>query len=345
MQLYAVFFEAPNSDYSTLIRYPKLRAGTHYEIPQSVTEIASSAFTASTLNTIILPASVSLLGRYAFNFCGELKSINLPEGIEVLPPGLFNGCISLPSVSLPESLITIKQSAFSSCYALENIEIPKNVSEIEFFDEDSDRVRSGVLYTLSIDNFGWGSPFTSTKSLRSINVAQDNPSYASVEGVLFDKEMTTLLYYPISKPDKHYEVAEGIRYIEDKSFRSNKYLKSIVLPSSLVQIRNEAFTQSESLAQVTFAEGLLIIGFCAFLECKALQEAVLPESLLCIGNGAFASCSSLRKLVLPQTKMAYANSSMVWFSYYVVIHGQPGSFAETVAKNNKKPFVAIETDR
>ena len=67
---------------STLLKYPKTKAGTTYSVPAGTTEIGDSAFvSAPTLTTITLPDSVTVIGSEAFAYSPNLTSINLPSGL------------------------------------------------------------------------------------------------------------------------------------------------------------------------------------------------------------------------------------------------------------------------
>lgn len=109
--------------------------------------------TSNTLETIKLPANITMIDAMAFTCCPKLKEITLPKGITVIPDCCFMsdesletvtieggvteigsmafyGCTSLKSINLPDSITTIGDSAFSGCESLESITLPKGLKRI-----------------------------------------------------------------------------------------------------------------------------------------------------------------------------------------------------------------------
>ena len=100
-------------------------------IPDSVTKIMNNAFAwCENLRSVTLPDSLRRLGAYAFASCHSLESIVIPEGVEIISSYTFNTCTSLKSVTLPNSLKKIYHHAFNYCTSLESIVIPEGVEAI-----------------------------------------------------------------------------------------------------------------------------------------------------------------------------------------------------------------------
>ena len=77
--------------------------------------------------------------------------------------------------------------------------------------------------------------------LTEIKVDENNKHYADKDGVLFDKNLSTLIYYPSSKPGTEYSVPDGVTRIEDYSFVGKPILQKIIIPDSVTAIGNNAF--------------------------------------------------------------------------------------------------------
>jgi len=106
-----------------------------------------------------------------FYDCSGLKRVTLPPTITSIGASAFQNCYQLTSVNLPESLIEIGESAFSRCLCLSSMEIPASVTKIG------------------------NSAFLQCSSLPAITVSEDNKHYSSVDGVLYNKDVTTLLWF------------------------------------------------------------------------------------------------------------------------------------------------------
>jgi len=170
--------------------------------------------------------------------------------------------------------------------------------------------------------------------LTDIIVDENNPVFCSVDGVLFDKAMTTLMQFPQGKKGK-YSIPEGIISIRSGAFDNCK-LTSISLPKSLLLVDSYEFN-GEQLTDITVNElnpyyysidgvlfdkekqsliqyprnrdrtdyiipdGIKIIEAEAFYGCKKLVNIVLPESLEIIREYAFKKCEGFKSITLPMS--------------------------------------------
>ena len=130
---------------------------TSVEIPDSVTEIASFAFTAcSHLVSLTIPNSIKSIGSHAFDSCSSLKSITLPENISIINGFVFHDCQSLDSITIPSKVIKIDDFAFSDCNNLKSIIIPDSVTEIRCGAFENCRNLKSVTIPNSVSSFGKG---------------------------------------------------------------------------------------------------------------------------------------------------------------------------------------------
>ena len=109
------------------------------EIPENVITIEDGesyngeirgTFSNTAITNIVIPNSVTSIGKYAFRFCNYLKSIKLGDCITRIGYEAFRHCISLSDITLPNNLIEIESNVFYDCETLTSITIPKNVSTL-----------------------------------------------------------------------------------------------------------------------------------------------------------------------------------------------------------------------
>ncbi len=107
---------------------------TSITIPSSVTSIGSSAFGSCTgLTSIIIPDSVTKIGTYVFMGCSGLISVAIPNNANILASsGIFSECTSLTSVTIPNGITRIGSNVFNRCTNLTNITIPDSVTSIGY---------------------------------------------------------------------------------------------------------------------------------------------------------------------------------------------------------------------
>lgn len=136
--------------------------------------------------------------------------------------------------------------------------------------------------------------------LMSITVDPANQKYSSEDGVLFNKNKTTVVYYPANKEDIKYVIPSSVTSIGDSAFASSDNLRGIVIPDSVTTIGVKAFENS-TIDQITIGNGLKTIKSSAFASCHSLTDVILPEGLTTIENSAFHSCFDLENITIPST--------------------------------------------
>jgi hypothetical protein len=165
----------------------------------------------------------------------------------------------ISGIQLPDSLTVIGAQAFGACNSLTSVFLPGGVATIG------------------------ESAFYSCTSLKSVNVDVDNPAYASVDGILYDKALSRVMCCPSGKVGG-VAVLHGTTAIEPDAFIDCSSLTSITLPDSLLTIGHNAFTGCRSLTSIAIPAGVATIGGIAFGSCDSLVSiSVAP------GNDAFAS--------------------------------------------------------
>ena len=103
---------------------------------------------------------------------------------------------------------------------------------------------------LDYDNAIWANPFRECKSLEWIEVEDGCPLFSSVEGVLFSKDKTMLLGYPIASPRETYTVPEGVTNIRSGAFHYNMCLQKLVIPEEVTYLGWHLFNDMKSLKEL-----------------------------------------------------------------------------------------------
>ena len=183
----------------------------------------------------------------------------------------------LTSVTIPSSVTSIGEGAFRHCLGLISIIIPSSVTSIE------ERA------------------FSACSSLINISVDSKNPAYTSVDGVLFDKDMHTLIQYPPAKIGETYIIPSSVTVIMATAFEDCSSLTDITIPSSVTSIGLWAFANCISLTSIALPPSVTSIGELTFAGCISLTSVTMPPLVTSIGLWAFASCISLTSITIPSS--------------------------------------------
>ena len=102
-------------------------------IPDSVTFIGRDAFYFCTaMKSLTLPDSVISIGEYAFYNCTGLKNIVIPDSVTSLGWGVFENCTGLTGVTVGRRVTSIEGQTFKHCSSLKSVTIPGSVTSIGF---------------------------------------------------------------------------------------------------------------------------------------------------------------------------------------------------------------------
>ena len=266
-------------------------------INEGITYICNLAFSScSNLKTVFLPNSVTTIGEQAFGSCSSLTSIIIPESVTTIGNSAFSSCSSLTNVTIPNSVTTIGERAFYGCTSLTNVTIPNSVTTIgerAFYECSS---LTAVTIPSSVISIG-NEIFYGCSNLASITVESQNTNYSSLEGVLYNKERTTLINYP-SKKQGAFIIPNTVQTIYEYAFTGSTRLTNVTIPNSVTTIGRNAFLFCSSLTSINIPNSVTTIEEGAFYGCSGLTNVIIPNSVTTIGGYAFMECSSLASVTI-----------------------------------------------
>ena len=169
---------------------------------------------------------VTSIGAEAFFDC-SFTSVTIPDGVTIIKYSAFQNCTELTEVTFGNSITTIENTAFYYCTSLKQVTIPKSVTNIG------------------------GNVFGFCTALTHINVDAANTAYSSENGVLFNKNKTTLLQYPIGRQETTYTVPSSVTTIANQSFSTCTTLKELTLSENVSSIESFAFENCTAITKMT----------------------------------------------------------------------------------------------
>jgi len=206
-------------------------------------------YNCTNLTSVTIPNSVTIMERCSFYECTSLASITIPNSVARIVHWTFYRCTSLTSVIIPNNVTSIEYATFSQCTSLISVTIPNSVATIGTWAFSQCTSLTSVTIPNSVTAIG-NNAFENCQSLTSINVESGNTNYFSENGVLFNKDKTTLICYPGGKTGA-YVIPNSVTTIEESAFNSCSSLISITLPSSVTTIGTAAFRNCSSLTSIT----------------------------------------------------------------------------------------------
>ena len=242
----------------------------------------------------------------------------------------------------------IDPMAFSGCSQIKSVTISKNIQSISLNNRSCNM-----------------NPFYDCIYMKNIYVDEGNRYFASVDGVLYNKSKTELLFYPSYKSNSSYTILDSVTKIEVGAFQRNGIVTEVILPKNIKTISKEAFLECTSLQKIEIPSGITEISESLFSGCKSLNEITLPNTIKEIKSNAFYKCSGLRKITLPESvetlnflafgdctmlntctiensnmkfKSSYDKNESIFPNTQVTLRAKKGSTTEAYAKKWKMYF-------
>ena len=243
--------------------------------------------------------------------------------------------------TIPENVNALFSSAFDNCKYLTEINIPENVADL------------GEYKKFDYGYYDYYSAyypvFFNCIRLRSINVSENNPKYSSKNGILFNKEQTSIIRFPTTKRGS-YTIPKNVTYLACGSFNKTK-LSDITIHNDIEIYHNP----DEFYAGVTYIDhvfssnsGLIIKAEEGSPAHKYAKDCNIPCEFLFTNKSEV----SAKRIVLGQSITVNANAdygdgNYTYAVYYKQSSGKKWTIKQDYSSNTSvqiKPSYAVNYD-
>jgi len=288
-----------SKDGTRLVAYPLGKSENTFSILSPVSVIGSYAFYGENdLISIYLPNTLDSIGDFAFGDCVNLSTLPFPPSLKALGRSIISntdimhanlsGCTLMKKIgefafqsaninqfSLPSSVTSIDRYAFSLCPILSEVNLSgyqqlQILGDWSFWSCEN---LSKITLSSYINSIGYCFIYDCS-TLTDIIVPEGNPLFSSLDGNLYNKNQSVLVYYSPGKPEIAFDV-----------------------PESVTTIGEASISGCQNLMNVSTGSALQRVGWSAFFHCDTLQAILLNStSLTTIENHAFEYDHNLKIL-------------------------------------------------
>jgi hypothetical protein len=292
---------SPAGDLSDL-RYTFINNRTEVQITRCLAAASGSL----EIPSAIRGKPVRSIKHDAFANCAQLTHITVPGTVRRIPHNAFRGCSALEYVDFGEGVEEFGVHCFLQCSKLKRITLPSSLERVH------------------------ATSFSGVQSLESFEMSQDGSHYAVRDGVLYDRDVTTLECLP--KGRLAYVMPDSVSAVQAWAVGDNSSLKQLTVGAGLVDFPATTFARCEALEEcfvsgsnsslsahdgvlyrdttelvyyppagdmiATPRESTTQIGDYAFYG-REVSEVRLPDGLKGIGVSAFRECKQLQSISLP----------------------------------------------
>lgn len=342
-----------NKQRTRLIRYPDKRTGSYtipsgvkeicgnsfscgnlnkVIMPDSVIEVGAKAFGGSQITDVQFGNGLTIIGEQAFVET-QLTSVYIPKGVKEIGVRAFAYNKKLKKVVSETGLLSTQEDSyiFDYCENLTDVTVAGDIASYTFINcpaianltlqEGTTAIGAGAFDSKSLEEIRFPSSyktwnpgaFQGCSNVKSYFVAQGNPWYSSLDGVLFNKNQTRLISYPQGKEDQQvYRIPEQVTDIEKYAFY-NSSLQKVVVPRGITKLSRGVFEDCSALKEVILSEGITALegemtawkyNAGVFHGCKALKSIVLPYTVNSLWvNDIFYGCSSVEYIVFSKNRV------------------------------------------
>ncbi len=274
--------------------------------PVGCAEIAADAYNGWTLDSIVIPDSIGIIGSGAFKDVTFDGAVVLGDNVTNIGDSAFEN-VNLSSVIFGAAPVSIGENAFANT-ALTSVKVPANVVSL-----GANAIATETLKSVVIDASVITSGALGDKSLADV--------FGTVENIIIEGELTEIppsIFYGTNAKSISYSdsvisiganafrnctiteanIGKNVLNIGERAYRYSN-ITALNIPDNVMNVGKEAFSACKSLGFVTIGEGIVEMSEGMFSGCANLKTVIMPSSVTKIGDYAFNGCTLLENINIP----------------------------------------------
>ena len=249
------------------------------------------------ITKIVLPQTITYIGKGAFHELANLEQINIPEGVKEIDVEAFSGCCHLRGLIVSENIEKIGNKAFYNCRKLEAVSIHKDMREVCEGAFHGCASLKELVIPQNVEKISKDA-FSGCSSLRKLTI----PASVKIIGEEAFANCRKL---------REVGLCEGVEEIGKCAFYACQNLKNIIIPKTVQRVGKEAFADCRSIETIYMNEGIQEIGDEAFYGCNALRNVTIPGTVVRVGLHAFSGCKNLERVFICEG-VQELNAGLFW---------------------------------
>lgn len=324
-----------SKDGSTLFAFPCYKYEETYQIPSSVKYIEThSCSNLDRMTAFKFPYSQIRIGKEAFTASNKLETVTNATNVVYIDSAAFASCTRLELFEAGYGLKRIGDNAFRTAsqyndngYFQIKLDYASNLTYIGPGAFGSAKMRT-IRIPQKVDTI-WYDAFQRSY-LEAFDVNPANPTFTSVNGVLYNKALSKILIVPTYYPNEIFDIPQGVEEVGEGAFYganvklinfpesirkfgkeafSSSYIVRIDIPETVVELPYECFAHTP-LTSVTVPSTVRGMDGGVFAYCTSLTEAILPDELDSLPPGTFFDCEKLAKVNIPANARSVGYNAM-----------------------------------
>ncbi len=240
-----------------------------------------------------------IVNNKLIKYKGNDKTIVIPDGVTSLASCVFWDNQTVEEIVLPESLTDLGGDTFYNCFNLKKIHLNSNLKKMG------------------------NNPFAGCLKL---NLTSNSKHFNLIDGALYNKDYSRLIYYDLGNENKNYNILEGTKIIGKHAFYLCNNIQNITIPKSVIKLENNPFSGCGNLSLNNYSpyyhviddviydkDKTTVIGCLnkiktdhlklldverisrnSFWNCKGIKAITFPKTLIDIGYNPFVGCNNIK---------------------------------------------------